>query len=80
MIKLFITLFVLLMFPAFVYAAESGGIGGFAQSLLDMGSDMWLVVTEGVPDLLTRISAWVFEAVVYLKFVLFVVQFYWLVL
>ncbi|WP_372872702.1 hypothetical protein [Shewanella sp.] len=79
MIKnLFIFIFALL--PFMVFAADSpSGFSGAFQSLIDLGTDMMNFVTEGVPNFFHRLTAWAFEAMIYVKFLLYVesVKFSW---
>ncbi|QTE84363.1 DUF2523 family protein [Shewanella algae] len=76
-INLFIALAVLFFMPS-AYA-NTGGIAGFAQQVIDYGADFWLAITEGVPDMFMRMTAWAFEAAVYLKFMLYLegIKFSW---
>ncbi len=64
-----------------VFADDSGGVGEFAQTVVDFGSDFWLAITDGVPSMLERLAAWAFEAAIYLQFVLYLesIKFAWAV-
>ncbi|WP_338593338.1 hypothetical protein VXM60_10460 [Shewanella khirikhana] len=79
MIKnIFILVFASLPFMAF--AADSpSGFGAAFQTLIDFGADIMNFFTEGVPNFLHRLTAWAFEAMIYIKFLLYVesIKFSW---
>ncbi|MCL1164415.1 DUF2523 domain-containing protein [Shewanella chilikensis] len=76
--KGFILSLLLLPFAAFAAQSDSGFSGAF-QSLIDFGTDIMNFFTIAVPNFLHRLTAWLFEAVIYIKFLLYVeaVKFSW---
>ncbi|MCE9783717.1 MULTISPECIES: DUF2523 family protein [Shewanella] len=73
-------IFVLLFVPVLAFAADGqSGLGGALQSIRDFGNDIQFFLSESVPNFFHRLAAYVFEAVIYVKYVLFLesVKFSW---
>jgi len=79
MIKIFL-LIVLLPVSLYVSAADSNsGFGGAFQSLIDFATDIMNFFTIAVPSFFHRLTAWAFEAFIYIKFLLYIesIKFSW---
>ncbi|MFV0594411.1 DUF2523 family protein [Shewanella sp.] len=79
MIKIFL-LVVLLPLSFFAFAADSNtGFGGAFQALIDFATDIMNFFTIAVPSFFHRLTAWAFEAFIYIKFLLYIesIKFSW---
>ena len=62
-----------MLFPFLAFAADSnGGFGVAFQSIIDFGTDIMNFFTIAVPSFFHRLTAWAFEAFIYIKFLLYV--------
>ena len=67
------------VFASSAFAADGGGLGGFAQSIVDYAEYFKYFITDGIPSFFERMAAWAVEMYVYLKFVMYLetIKFSW---
>jgi len=62
-----------MLFPFLAFAADSNsGFGGAFQSIIDFCTDIMNFFTIAIPSFFHRLTAWAFEAFIYIKFLLYV--------
>ena len=69
--KLYIAIVIILLTSFSAVAADSGGITGFAQDVINYFSDFWKAITDGIPSLFQRMAAWAIEAALLIQFYLY---------